>query len=150
MPDYFKIDNKIKELFKNEKFKINQLLNIFFYVENLFFDKIKENIINENDNFKKSFDDNKDLDSLRDIIQKIDLYSALRRYILRYLIDKSYANHNLDKKLSLELTRTELWDVNETKFNEIKEILIKEFGKLNLIKKEAIALYEFIKNIKES
>ena len=150
LPDYFKIDNKIKKLFKNEKFKINQLLNIFFYVENLFFDKIKENIINENDNFKKSFDDNKDLDSLRDIIQKIDLYSALRRYILRYLIDKSYANHNLDKKLSLELTRTELWDVNETKFNEIKEILIKEFGKLNLIKKEAITLYEFIKNIKES
>ena len=85
------------------------------------------------------------MDSISSITQKIDLYSALRRYISRYLIDKNYANYNLDKKLSLELSKAELWNVNETQFSEIKEILNKEFEKLNLTKKEAIALYEIIK-----
>ena len=146
LPDYFKIETKIMNLFNNEKITINQLLNLYLHIENLFFDKIKDNIINEY-YFPNSFDDGKniDMDSISSITQKIDLYSALRRYISRYLIDKNYANNNLDKKLSLELSREELWNVNQTQFNEIKVILNKEFEKLNLIKKEAIALYEFIK-----
>ena len=147
LPDYFKIEKKINDYFNNEKITINQLLNLYLYIENLFFDEIKDNIISEY-NFQNSFDDGKDIDidSLSLITRKIDLYSALRRYISRYLIDKNYANINLDKNLSSELSRAELWNVNETQFNEIKEILGEEFAKLNLTKKEAIALYKLIKN----
>ena len=137
-------------LFNNEKFSINQLLNLYLHIENLFFDKIKGNIISDYD-FPNNFDEGKDIDmdSISLISKNIELNSALKRYISRYLIDKNYANNNLDKKLSLELSRAELWNVNETQFNEIKEILNKEFEKLNLTKKEAIALYEFIKIEKE-
>ena len=77
------------------------------------------------------------------------MYSSIRRYISRYLVDKNYVSNNLNKNLSLELSRAEFWNVDETKFNGIKEILNGEFEKLNITIKEAMSLYTFINNNKE-
>jgi len=142
--EYFKKEGIIKVFFNEyPNSKINKLLNIFLYLENLFFNKIKENIEKSN-YFTEYLDDDIDIWCLKNIIKKIDLSSALRRYISRYLIDENYASNNLNKKLSLELNRYELWNENETKFNEIKNILSKEFEKLNLKIKDALSLSIFI------
>ena len=143
-----KVGKEILYFFNENNFKVNQLLNIFLYLEDLFFDKIEESIEEDNDLLiNEEYDTNEEC--LKDIIKKIDLYSALRRYISRYLVDKNYVSHNLNKNLSLELSRAEFWNVDETKFNEIKEILNGEFEKLNITIKEAISLYTFINNNKE-
>jgi hypothetical protein len=135
---------EIKDFFNENNFKVNQLLNIFLYLENLFFDEIEKNI-KEHNNSLIYGKYNKNKKCLEDIIKKIDLYSAIRRYISRYLIDKNYVSNNLNKNLSLELSRAEFWNVDENKFNEIKEILNGEFEKLNITIREAISLYKFIK-----
>ena len=148
----YKSNNKVRKeilyFFNENNFKVNQLLNIFLYLENLFFDKIEESIEEDNDLLvNEEYDKNEEC--LKNIIKKIDLYSALRRYISRYLVDKNYVSHNLNKNLSLELSRAEFWNADETKFNEIKEILNGEFEKLNITIKEAISLYSFINKNKE-
>ena len=145
--EVFKKENIVYEFFnEHHNFKAKHLLNIFLYVENLFFEKIEEFIQEDN----KSLEDlDKDNDCLTNIIKKIDLSSALKKYISRYLINKNYVNNNLNRNLSLELTKAELWNVNETKFNEIRDILNGEFDKLNITIKETISLYEFVKANKE-
>ena len=143
-----KVRKEILEFFNENNFKVNQLLNIFLYLENLFFDKIEESI-EEDNNLLVNEEYNKNEECLKDIIKKIDLHSALRRYISRYLVDKNYVSNNLNKNLSLELSRAEFWNVDEIKFNGIKEILNGEFEKLNITIKEAMSLYTFINNNKE-
>ena len=145
--DYFKyVDTILKFFNQYPNFKINQLLNIFLYLENLFFDKIIESIENNN-NLKEDLGDDIDKESLENIIEKIDLSSALKRYISRYLIDENYVNDNLKRNLSLELSRYELWNENETKFNEIKDILNGEFEKLNITIGKTLSLYKFINRV---
>ena len=148
--DFLNKEEKIRDFFKGkDNFKVNQLLNIFLFLEDLFFDTIKENI-EESNNLLEDLADNKNKEHLKDIIEKIDLYSALRRFISRYLIDKNYVSNNLNKNLAFELSRAELWNVSETKFNEIKEILSGELEKLNLTIKETISLYDYIKKTEEN
>jgi len=143
--DSFKKEETILKFFnQHPNFKINQLLNIFLYLENLFANKIIESIEN-NINVKEDLDDDFDNECLENIIKKIDLSSALKRYISRYLIDENYVSNNLKRNLSLELSRYELWNENETKFNEIKGILNGEFEKLNLTIEKTLFLYKFIK-----
>ena len=147
--DYFKKEDKILEFFnEHPNFKVNQILNIFLYLENLFFDNIKQNI-EDNNNLSEDLDDNIDKDCLKNSIKELDLSTALRRYISRYLIDENYVSNNLNRNLSLELSRYELWNENETKFNEIKDILNGEFGKLNITIKDTLSLYKFINEDKE-
>ena len=147
--DYFKKEDKILKFFnEHPNFKVNQILNIFLYLENLFFDNIKESIENNN-NLPEDLDDDFDKDCLKNSIKEFDLSTALRRYISRYLIDENYVSNNLDRNLSLELSRYELWNENETKFNEIKDILNGKFGNLNLTIKDTLSLYKFINEDKE-
>ena len=147
--DSFKKEEIILDFFnKHPNLKINQLLNIFLYLENFFFDKIKDSI-EDNNNLAEDLDDDIDKDCLKNIIKNIDLSSPLRRYISRYLIDENYVSNNLNRNLSLELSRYELWNENETKFNEIKDILNGEFENLNLTIKDTLSLYKFINENKE-
>jgi len=142
--DSFKKEETILKFFnQHPNFKINQLLNIFLYLENLFANKIIESIENNN-NLKEDLDDDFDNECLENIIKKIDLSSALKRYISRYLIDENYVSNNLKRNLSLELSRYELWNENETKFNEIKGILNGEFEKLNITIEKTLSLYKII------
>ena len=148
--DYFNKEEKIINFFnQHPNFKINQLLKIFLYLENLFSDKIIESIGNNN-NLKEELDEDFDNEYLENNIKEIDLSSALKRYISRYLIDENYVSNNLKENLSLELSRYELWNENETKFNEIKDILNGEFKKLNLTIEKTLSLYNFINNINKN
>ena len=142
--DYLNISKQFKEFFEKEgnQFKINQMMNIFLYIEHLFFHEILENLDKE---FKKEISKEKKekISILINIEDKIRLSKALRRYISRYLVNK-----NLEKRvkneLALELRKPDLWGVDENKINEIYKILSEELKQVDLRVEESFDLYNII------
>ena len=148
--EYIKIDENINNFFKEEiqeKFNVNQLVNVYLYFEEIFFEEIKKEKFNNNKIFEKI--ENEKIYNIKNIIKeisnKIDLLNALKRYVLRYLIDEHYLIKNSNNNISLELERQELWNVDENKLNEIKNILNKEIKNFDIKVKEVFLIYELIK-----
>ena len=143
--EYIKIPNKLYELFGKDEFKINQLLNIYLVIEEIMFDEIKEKKF-KNNNLFNNIQKKINSDELKKISKKIDLLRALKRYFLRYLIDDYYIKQNSERNIALELEKSELWNVNENKLKEIKEVLNKQLKDYDIKVKESYHFYEIINN----
>ena len=130
---------------------INQLIDIYFYLENSFFDDLKEGIFSNN-NLLEEFNYN-ELENIKktifEIDEKIDLKTALKRYILRFLIDNNYLNINSKNNLALELGKYELWILSKRKFEEIEKILNNDLKQLKINVNQIYSLYDLFEKEKD-
>ena len=123
--NYFKEEGK--------EITLDKLLNSIIFMEDLSFNKLKDNIdqkfcqpLEKEDEIKDFFNNNKD-----DIISKNEIASAIRRYITRFLIiDNLKDNIDETSSLFINLERKYLWNnkifdkIDENKFKAI----IKKYG----------------------
>ena len=140
LPDYINLSKECLEFLENQQFKIEELIDVYSYIELLCFKPIVDNLLNhykknieqkKAESILKLFDDNK-----FKIIKKIDLATACRKLISRYLVstrnDTDYSENN---SLYLYLDRQELW--SEIWKNETEETIKSD---LEILRKEEITL----------
>ena len=125
--------------------KLNKLLEIFLYLEHLYFEINYNNI--EDDYLKKEIND---FENIKNKIEKLNIkdefIKALRRYITRYLIgNKNILVELKGENLINEFYKSDLWGINEMKkFDDIKHVLNAELSGVNIKIIEAFSLYEII------
>ena len=92
-------------------------------MENSFFDDLKERIL-DNNNLLEEFNYN-ELEHIKKTIfekkERIYLKAALKRYILRFLIDTNYLNINSKNNIAIELGKYELWLLSEKNLKKLKK-----------------------------
>ena len=150
IPKNINLSGDFRNFFEKEgnNFKINQLMNIFVYVEHICFELLSKNL---GENLKKQLNSKtkKDILSIFNDEEKLQLAIVLRRYISRYLIGNKYLQ-NIDKNsLHLELNKSDLWGVDSKKINEVKKLLNK-LAKFNLEVSNSYDLYKTIGSEDES
>ena len=136
LPDYINLSKECLDFIENQRFKVEELVDVYSYIELLCFKPIVDNLLDhykkiieqeKAENILKLFNDNKFT-----IIKKINLATACRKLISRYLVstrnDTDYSENN---KLDLYLDRQEMWseiwkDDTEEKIKSDLEILRKE------------------------
>ena len=150
LPSYVNISNQAKSFFKNQEIKVEQLLNVYLFVELISFDSITKDLKNK---YKKILD-KKTIDEIKQlfkksqllIIKKNDLCTACRKIISRYLINNvEDIDGNENNLLELYLDREELWNKEIWKKNELlkKDLnILKEF-KITI--GQCFELYFFLK-----
>lgn len=165
-PEYLYISEDCKEFFgKFYKIQIDKLFDVFSFVELLCYDLISKNLKNEykldlekstvekiNNYFQNGYEKK---------IEKINLASACRKLISRYLISlRSDNDINPENLLSSYLLKPDLWDfeimkepdIFESELNEIKEFKIKvnqAFKLSELLDSENILLKNIKKKMEE-
>lgn len=137
LPEYVTLSPECIDFFKNQKLKVEDITEVYSYIELLCFQPI---IANLRDYYKKPIEKEKADDILKlfedkkfKVITKVHLASACRKLISRYLVstrdDTDYSENN---KLVLYLDRdemwTELWKEKE-KLNEEEKIRKKKNSK---------------------
>ena len=156
-PQYLRISDDCYKFFQKDGkiFKLEKLMNIFFFIEHLCFKDLSETLQPEYkrkipDDLKKKItkkllERNNSIDF--DIISIKDLAGAVRRYISRYLAGKR-ESVDIDEKrgLAFDLTRIDLWEEKIGKLNNLEELLIELIGEFKLNVGQA---YEFYKIIEE-
>ena len=138
IPDHITIDHNIKSFFNsNREIPINKLVRIFEFFEHLCWNQIKDNLLDE---YKKPLEEGKiklienyykKNNDINNNIKKIDLASAVRKFISRYLAGKrSQSEIGEDKMLFDYLIRVDLWEINidvpefENEFFELSKFKI--------------------------
>ena len=160
LPEYVALSPECIDFFKNQKLKVEEITDVYSYIELLCFQPI---IANLRDYYKKKIDEDKANSILKlfeekkfKVITKIHLASACRKLISRYLVstrdDTDYSENN---KLVLYLDRDEVWtelwkekdkmkeeekNMEEENFKEDLEILRKE----DLILGQSYELYKLL------
>jgi len=160
LPEYITLSPESIDFFKNQKLKVEDITEVYSYIELLCFQPI---IANLRDYYKKPIEEEKAKDILKlfedkkfQVITKIHLASACRKLISRYLVstrdDTDYSENN---KLVLYLDRDEIWtelwkekdnlneeekNLEEEKFKEDLEILRKQ----ELILGQSYELYNLL------
>ena len=114
LPDYVNLSKECIDFLKKQELKVKELSNLFSYIELLCFQHIIDNLRdfykkeidgNIEENIKNLFEENK-----LKIITKIDLASACRKLISRYLVSmRDDTDYNENSLLVLHLDREELW-----------------------------------------
>ena len=127
-------------------FKLNEIFEVYLYLEHLYFELLlsKENI--EKTNFNKSINDN-DKDEFEKIEFKFkdDFIMALRRYITRNLIGNKYLYIDLKENLINQLLKSDLWGINQMKnFEEVKTMINNDLKFIDIKIEQALTLYEYI------
>ena len=147
--EFFTSNDKESDDKKIHLFTVNSLVDLYNLFEHECWNEIKENINNEykkkikeeiTNEINKFFEEN---DDKKSIINKLNLSTAIRRFISKYLSGERGENEvNENNKLMQELKRPDLWDylfVDHPYFeNEIDKI-DKKFG---FVVGEAMDLYE--------
>ena len=143
-------DNCINNEIQNY-FTINCLINLIDIVELFCWENIKNNLDKKylediNPNNKLKFDNyyNYPEENNNIIIKKIDLCSAIRKFITRYLSGKSDESLNPKNKLNNYLINIELWPINYAENNIIADEINKIFGKEEIELAQAEKLYEYL------
>ena len=137
------LSEDFKFFFKKEgkDIKLNQIIEIFLYLEHLYF------VIN----FNNIEDINKEIKDINIIINRIEksgikdeLTNALRRYITRYLLgNKNILVDFKEENLINKLNKSDLWGINEMKkFEGIKHKLNTELNNIYIKIEQALTLYE--------
>ena len=160
LPEYVTLSPECIDFFKNQKLKVEDITEVYSYIELLCFQPI---IANLRDYYKKPIEKEKADDILKlfedkkfKVITKVHLASACRKLISRYLVstrdDTDYSENN---KLVLYLDRDEMWtelwkekenlseeekNQEEEKFKEDLEILRKQ----ELILGQSYELYNLL------
>ena len=136
LPFYVNISNEAKNFFEKLEIKVEELLEVYLFIELITFNSIIKNL---NEKYKKKFDNNKTIEDIKllfeqnkfTIIKKHDLYTACRKIISRYLINNVEdidGNENNLLELYLdreELWKKEIWDKNDLLNNDLN--LLKTF-----------------------
>ena len=116
--EFFKINDKLSEDNKTHLFTVNSLVDLYNLFEHLCWEDIKNNINNE---YKKKIEEEK-VNQINDyfteiekdekkIIKRLNLSTAIRRYISKYLSGQRGDNEiNENQQLILQLKRADLWD----------------------------------------
>ena len=150
IPDHININESVKSFFNyNDEFTVNKLVRIFELFEHLCWDQIKENLLDE---FMKNLEENKvkksneyfqKNDDKNNNIKKIELATAIRKFISRYLAGKrSQSEINEDKMLFDYLNRIDLWTRNIDEPNFEKEYY--ELSKLKINVGEGLKFYDYL------
>ena len=157
--DFLKVMNEYKsndnfnENDNNNYFDINCLISLIDIVEMFCWDTIKENLdkryledINENIQIriKAYYDEKNNNEDNNIIITKIDLCSAIRKFISRYLSGKSDESLNPKNKLKNYLINIELWPINFAENDIIEEEINKIFGEVDVEIAQSKKLFEFL------
>ena len=145
------INDYTKEGGDNKKlFTVNSLIDFYNLFEHLCWDEIKANINNE---FKKTLEDEKKyeirkyFDDLNPncIINKLNLSTAIRRFISKYLSGLTNDNDKSEKNLLIpELSRADLWDYSFVDHPYFQKEMEKINNKLKITIGYAMDLYEVL------
>ena len=154
IPKYINISEDCYKFFKNEgkEFKIEKLMNIFFFIEHLCFKELSETLQIE---YKKEIKE----DLKTQIKEKLlgrennfvfsvkQLAAAVRRYISRYLVGKREAvDIDENRNLTMDLTRIDLWEEKIGKLDNLEELLFYQIGEFKLNVGQAYEFYKLIES----
>jgi len=148
--------NFFTEMNKNEKknnnFTISTLINLFEIIELYCWNIIRDNLDKKylqdiNENIKMQIDTYFDENSLKNnnniIISKIDLCSAIRKFISRYLSGKSDENINPKNHLKNYLINNELWPIHFAE-NDVDDEINQIFGNVDIEIAHSVKLYDHL------
>ena len=151
LPTYVNISNQAISFFKNREIKVEQLLDVYLFIELISFNSIAKNL---KEKYKKILD-NKTIDRIKNlfknsqflVIKKSDFCIACRRIISRYLINTvEDIDGNENNSLESYLDREELWN---KKIWEKNELLKKDLNFLRDYKITISQCYELYMFLKE-
>jgi hypothetical protein len=158
-PQYLKIDEECYNFFEKvgNEFKIEKLMNVFFFIEHLCFKDLSETLQQE---YKKEIPkelqekikekllkSEKNAENNEFVITVSQLAAAIRRFISRYLAGKRESVDIDDKRdLVFDLTRIDLWEEKIGRLDNLEELLFSQIGEFKLVAGQA---YEFYKLIEE-
>ena len=145
------IDTICKNFFaSNNKFKANQLMNVFFFIEDLFFENLRKSVHKD---YKTKIEDNKTNEIENKLVNNIkeedkdfikDLSSALRRFISRYLLGEGqFKDIDENSLLEYELRREDLWEEKYQKL-DLDKLIYEKIKDFKLKVGEALSFYEII------
>ena len=148
-PEYLNISDDCKNFFEHfYKFTIEKLFEIFSFIELFCFDLISKNLKDEYKiNLRKELIDKiKDYfnNGVEKLIDKAELASACRKLISRYLISKRSDNDINPDNLSLYLTKTDLWNLEIIKKNDIFEMELNEIKNFEIKVNETYKLCQLL------
>ena len=149
LPEYVILSKECKEFFEKQELKVEELSNVYSYIELLCFKPIINNL---KKNYKKEIDIQKS-DSIKNLfeenklkhITKIDLASACRKLISRYLVGvRDDTDINENNLLVLHLDREELWSKETWKKKDLLEKDLDSLSKYELTIDQCYELYELL------
>ena len=154
-PKYVNINADCKRFFEEDakEFKVDKLMNVFFFFEHLCFEGLCNNLQEE---YKAKIDkETEDIikekllnnDQLNDSFTIKELGAALRRFISRYLIGKKIKINNINEKGSLlnKLDKPDLWDEKIGTLPNLRELISNILKDLNLSVEQSYEFYLLIK-----
>ena len=129
---------------KGKEFSSNKIIEIFLYLEHLYYELLQNNINIED--FKKDIND---IEIIKDKLEKLEckeeFVRMLRRYITRNLIGNKNLSVDLKEDLLNNIYQADLWGIEQMKnFDEITKILNTELKDINITIRQSITLYESI------
>ena len=148
---YEKFSNEFNDLINlNQSFTLNKLIDLLFFSENMMLSIIKEEIKNYctelSLNNKKELEDYYNNDNTN-LISKEVLITAIRRYLVRYLIREEDKENNLKKNkrnFIKYLYIEDLWDNKINKEEKKKKNELEKIKNLNISINQIIGLYDFL------
>jgi len=153
-PIFLKLSDDCKNFFSEngpgKDFKINKLMNIFFYIEHYCFEDLCETLQIEYrkeispiivEKIKKDLFNNKN----EKYYTLKDLAAALRRFISRYLVgQRQEVEIDERRELYYELTRQDLWEEKIGKLDNLDELIKNQLKGYRLTIGQSLSLYNII------
>ena len=153
-PIFLKLSDDCKNFFSEngpgKDFRINKLMNIFFYIEHYCFEDLCETLQIEYrkeispiivEKIKKDLLNNKN----EKYYTLKDLAAALRRFISRYLVgQRQEVEINERRELYYELTRQDLWEEKIGKLDNLDELIKNQLKDYKLTIGQSLSLYNII------
>ena len=149
LPENVILSKECIEFFEKQELKVEELSNVYSYIELLCFRPI---IYNLNENYKREIDP-KISDNIKslfeehklEIITKIDLASACRKLISRYLVGVRYDTDIYEKNLLvLYLDKEDLWSKETCKKKDLLEKDLDNLSKYELTIDQCYELYKLL------
>jgi len=149
LPDYVNLSNECIEFFEKQKLKINEIIEVYLFIELLCFQSII-NILNQK--FKKEIEEDKKNiinESFRDnkfvVIKKLNLSTACRKLISRYLVSiRIDTDYNENSNLDSYLFKEEMWSKEDWEKKDILEQELKIFEKNKITLGQCYELYKLL------
>jgi hypothetical protein len=153
--NFLRISTDCEKFFSKEgkDFRLEQLMNIFFFIEHLCFNELSETLQPE---YKKQIPE----DVKKRIKEKLfgqdnknigytirDLAAATRRYISRYIAGKR-ESADVDEKrdLAFDLSRIDLWEEKIGRLNNLDDLLMEQIGEFRLTVGQTYEFYKLIQS----
>ena len=148
--EHLRLDNNFINFFSDKNFNINQLMNIYIYIEHLSFNDLSKILQTE---YKKKIDDNiiltikkeLEIENKNDKIPWKYLATAVRRFISRYLVgDRQTTDVNENSELIYQLERKDLWEEKYGKLDNLEQLISEKMNIFKIKVGQAFSFYEII------